>query len=637
MGPTDQTPGSGPDPSGSAARDPVENRDCVLVIQGGGIFALSLLGQAIGVLKKGYNPLAYAGTSAGALVATLLWGKVPIVEVMREIDSISGRPGGLTTLLGEPDPHAGPAEPRGFRVFTSILSSGKRFAAAFGGPDQEPRPWLAQRVWWGLRDGMKLKGAVAGHAHHRGLYPAGPLVEFVDRLLKKAPDLPQDLKEKRGLLTFGDYLDAEQKDENRRIFRMPLFITATNLSTQRLEVISSMDVAYRDVAVAQAVRASTAVPLFFRPVDLPECGNGGTFVDGGLISNFPSWIFSRATRVWFEEHAWGYWDLICRPVIHVGLRLGSSERRPDARTPGGFVGSLVSMAVGGSRNELERRLNRDGRRTLTIEQPETAIGGPKDFLAFDQAGEHSRAMILNGQHYAMRRIDALERPQLYNPRAELGGILRTLIETCFWILRDRPKPAAHAAVYAVAGEQLRPLAEHDSLGRPDRALVLEDTASGLTGQAFWVRAPMVCNLKEVREQSEAVKRIYGMDADQHTKVYGVKPPPTWMASVPCFDPYEIRTVMGKEPIDDFTEANPPHPTGSHHTIPTLHRGPVIAVLSLDLAVRYSDLDLRETASEHFQNPYVQAIVNAMNDAASEVAVELAGGFPDDSGMEEGER
>jgi predicted acylesterase/phospholipase RssA len=49
------------------------NREAVVAIQGGGVYALSLLGQAKAILDKEYIPLAFAGTSGGAILACLLW------------------------------------------------------------------------------------------------------------------------------------------------------------------------------------------------------------------------------------------------------------------------------------------------------------------------------------------------------------------------------------------------------------------------------------------------------------------------------------------------------------------------------------------------------------------------------------
>jgi NTE family protein len=46
-------------------------------------------------------------------------------------------------------------------------------------------------------------------------------------------------------------------------------------------------------AVADAVRMSMSIPYFFQPVELfhVETGLPSTIVDGGVLSNFPVWIF----------------------------------------------------------------------------------------------------------------------------------------------------------------------------------------------------------------------------------------------------------------------------------------------------------------------------------------------------------
>jgi NTE family protein len=55
----------------------------------------------------------------------------------------------------------------------------------------------------------------------------------------------------------------------------------------------------KNIPVADAIRASASMPFFFRPVHL-NCTSPGadsphrlTFVDGGMLSNFPVWLFDR--------------------------------------------------------------------------------------------------------------------------------------------------------------------------------------------------------------------------------------------------------------------------------------------------------------------------------------------------------
>src|SRR5262249_51174766 len=49
------------------------DRLATVTIQGGGVYGLSLLGQLQALVKMRMQPVALAGTSAGAIVATLYW------------------------------------------------------------------------------------------------------------------------------------------------------------------------------------------------------------------------------------------------------------------------------------------------------------------------------------------------------------------------------------------------------------------------------------------------------------------------------------------------------------------------------------------------------------------------------------
>ena len=47
--------------------------------------------------------------------------------------------------------------------------------------------------------------------------------------------------------------------------------------------------------IADAVRMSMSIPYFFQPIELIHCESGpSTIVDGGVLSNFPVWIFDVA-------------------------------------------------------------------------------------------------------------------------------------------------------------------------------------------------------------------------------------------------------------------------------------------------------------------------------------------------------
>ncbi len=67
----------------------------------------------------------------------------------------------------------------------------------------------------------------------------------------------------------------------RRQFGKELYITATNLTKGKLEIFSCYTTPH--FRVADAVRISMSIPLFYRPVWY----NGSLYVDGGVLANFP--------------------------------------------------------------------------------------------------------------------------------------------------------------------------------------------------------------------------------------------------------------------------------------------------------------------------------------------------------------
>ncbi len=84
--------------------------------------------------------------------------------------------------------------------------------------------------------------------------------------------------------TFSDFKDRDFRD---------LYIMATNVSRQRVEVFSADHTP--EVAVADAVRMSMSIPIFFEALrfDGQKFGDGDYYVDGGLYDNFPTHIFDE--------------------------------------------------------------------------------------------------------------------------------------------------------------------------------------------------------------------------------------------------------------------------------------------------------------------------------------------------------
>jgi NTE family protein len=82
-------------------------------------------------------------------------------------------------------------------------------------------------------------------------------------------------------------------------------VIVSDLTSKRLLVLpmdaNALGVKPDELEVAQAVRMSMSIPVFFEPVRWknPDTGEQHVIVDGGMLSNFPVWLFdSREEPEW---------------------------------------------------------------------------------------------------------------------------------------------------------------------------------------------------------------------------------------------------------------------------------------------------------------------------------------------------
>ncbi len=127
-----------------------------------------------------------------------------------------------------------------------------------------------------------------------GMYKGDHFEEFI-----------RDLLAEKGVFTFGDLLSDKEEDLDDPRFRWRLKVLAADISAGRLIMLPNDAVFYDiepdELEVAKAVRMSMSIPFFFRPVEL----NGSVIVDGGLLSNFPIWVFDSDT-----DPAWPTFGLL---------------------------------------------------------------------------------------------------------------------------------------------------------------------------------------------------------------------------------------------------------------------------------------------------------------------------------------
>ncbi|MGE0217619.1 patatin-like phospholipase family protein [Mycolicibacterium sp.] len=204
-----------------------------LVLSGGGVKGIALVGAVAALADAGYVPQRISGTSAGALVGAVL-------AAAAHSGTLSGRQ--LETLAMGID-------------YPELLDPGPIERVPVLGP-----------AW----------GVLSGGGIYRG-----------DALRTWVADQLAEL----GVVTFADLAIRDSTLPPEQRYR--LVVTVADVTLGQL-VRLPWD--YRRVygldpdeqSVADAVRASTAIPFFYHPASLTSAdGRTSTLVDGGLLSNFP--------------------------------------------------------------------------------------------------------------------------------------------------------------------------------------------------------------------------------------------------------------------------------------------------------------------------------------------------------------
>lgn len=213
-----------------------------LVLEGGGVKGIGLVGAVLSLSEAGYAFPRAAGSSAGAVVASLVAALQSAGEPLSRLEDV--------------------VRAVDYRRFRDRGGLGRLPLVGRG---------LALLVQDGLYEGRYLEQFLTGALGELGVRTFGDL-----RLGASDPA--------------ADGLPPEHA------YR--LVVTASDLSRRRLAVLPWDLPGYGtdpdDFPVARAVRASAAIPFFFSPVRQPTPGGDATWVDGGLLSNFPVGLFDRA-------------------------------------------------------------------------------------------------------------------------------------------------------------------------------------------------------------------------------------------------------------------------------------------------------------------------------------------------------
>ena len=204
-----------------------------LVLSGGGVKGIALVGAVSALVEAGYVPQRISGTSAGALVGAVL--------------AAAAQSGELSSAQLEE------------------LAMGIDYRAFLDPGPVERLPLIGPA--WGLLTGG-------------GIYRGEALRQWVaDRLAEF------------GVTTFADLAINDRSLPPEQRYRLVVTVADVTLG-QLIRLPWDYQRVYGldpdEQSVADAVRASTAIPFFFYPATLTSAdGRTSTLVDGGLLSNFP--------------------------------------------------------------------------------------------------------------------------------------------------------------------------------------------------------------------------------------------------------------------------------------------------------------------------------------------------------------
>jgi NTE family protein len=259
-----------------------------LVLEGGGVKGIGLVGAVLALHDSGYTFPRVAGTSAGAITAAL-------VAALQA----AGKP--LTDLKGYVD--------------------------SVEYPKFEAEGWLRRRL-----------GAVGDAEQlmvHMGLHSGSYLTEWLGGVL-------EDI----GITTFAQLRTDDPKSSLPVDRRYSLIVHTADITRGKVVRLpwdyGSYGIEADGQRIVDAVRASMSIPFFFQPVriDATAATYDGvsypasqvTWVDGGLLSNFPVEVFDRSDG---EPSRW--------PTIGIKLSANATTMPPAKPEDDAFEEALACL------------------------------------------------------------------------------------------------------------------------------------------------------------------------------------------------------------------------------------------------------------------------------------------------------
>ena len=310
-----------------------------LVFEGGGVKGIGLAGALATLEERGYQPQNVAGTSAGAISAALLAAGYTAAELKEIIISLD------------------------YRAFQD-------------------------RAW---EDKVPLIDRSLSLLLDLGLYEGDFFLEWIRERL-----------EAKGVRTFADLVHPEFADDPK--FRSKLQVIASDVTTHELLVLPrdarKLGIDPDSLDVALAVRMSMSIPVFFEPVrfENPETGRTHVIVDGGMLSNYPVWLFDCDDGSAPEWPTFGMLLVEPKPSVSIGARL------PKARMEGSGPHAVIDYVKSLAQTMMEahdRLYVEQANYARTIPIPTLGVGTTE----FDLPPERALALYDSGRWAAEKFLD----------------------------------------------------------------------------------------------------------------------------------------------------------------------------------------------------------------------------------------
>ncbi len=481
------------------------------IFEGGGAKGLAHVGVLAFLEERKFDLEAVAGTSAGALVAGLCAAGYTSYEIYHDEPT----PGGLLDfdyleVLGAEEWK---------RAEDFILDVTERASDLINSSGRIS----GLRAWMRLGSFLNSnKDDLASFNSEKGYFS---LDDFRDRY---------DSWLKTKLIEKGRINTEEQGPVKFKNLVKDLYIVSTDVTGKKLKVFSNQTDPDQDVA--EAVTASICIPAVFRPRDLSTTRQPNMHVDGGLLSNFPAWLFStdplRANPG--KEFV---------PVFGVELQEKTDTTTPPPQGLFGFATDLVRTAVAGNKH-LETR---DMRRLLKIPVPVSV-----DTYAFDMGsglrqktyGEGKEAARLFFEKNLHAVSPRLIQPFLADIHSEMLATLQKLAKRKSIHLRvnimTRVPPDEVILTSEWPQQQQIEILYHYNMDLDPDVVITFGPEEGGVGACFKERRIRKIDLEWSRDAYD----VYGMTAVQQALVRkGLKS----LMCIPMFDPNAIK-ITDETPI-----------------------------------------------------------------------------------------